>query len=116
MLIAAPEPRYGVIACAASPQDHDATAEPRVGHPDGGVGFEIAATTDDLYWAGDVVEAVATHHLSIGLPDHAAPARGVDSAEFAARLTETVTSFLLARAKAPKADTSTDAEQPAAER
>lgn len=60
--------------------------------------FGITVTTDDLYWAGDVVEAVATHHLSIGLPDHAAPARRVDSGEFAQRLTETVASFLLARA------------------
>ncbi|WZH37350.1 MAG: helix-turn-helix domain containing protein [Microbacterium enclense] len=78
--------------------------------------FEIAATTDDLYWAGDVVEAVATHHLSIGLPDHAAPARGVDSREFAERLTETVTSFLMARASMPKTSAPADTAPSAAER
>ncbi|WP_439593777.1 TetR/AcrR family transcriptional regulator [Microbacterium sp.] len=60
--------------------------------------FDVAVTTDDLEWAGDVVEAVATRHLSIGLPDHAAPARRVDSRAFAERLTLTVTPFLLARA------------------
>lgn len=61
--------------------------------------FDVVVTRDDLYWAGDVIEAVATHHLSIGLPDHAAPARRVDSRDFAERLTETVTSVLRARSR-----------------